>query len=74
MPSIKQLAGPRIDLKRDDVIRFLVGDQQEGTVRGNRKVPRYPSTSGSVIPIGQPSGVLSYEKADEAVLPAIGPV
>jgi len=44
MPGIEQLTRPRIDLKSDDVMCFLVGDQQKGTVWGNRKVTRFPAT------------------------------
>ena len=69
---LEQLTACRIDLKRDDVVRFLIGDQQERAVWGNRKVARLPALGGCMVLIGQPARLLINKKTDDAVVPAIG--
>lgn len=74
MPGLEQLTACRIDLKSDDVIRFLIGNQQEGPIWGNREVTGFPAIGGCVVLIGQPTGVFINKKADDAVMTTTGPI
>src|SRR6266536_1330340 len=71
MPGLELLFCGLIELKGDDIMRFLICNQQEGTDWVNRKVTRFPALGGCVASIGQPASVFVDEKADDAVMSAI---